>query len=127
MTPANHPKMERHMADQTLTLTLETGDVVIKLRPDLAPGHVARITELASEGFHTACADRQDTSCPTCSALLWPMTMREQRARVRPTLMRRSSATKPMPPLLRPFFRDLQTEGCGGKEGRSVEGPGLLS
>lgn len=39
------------MAD-TLTLTLETGDVVIKLRPDLAPGHVARITELVSEGFY---------------------------------------------------------------------------
>ena len=39
------------MADETLTLTLETGDVVIKLRPDLAPGHVARITELAKEGF----------------------------------------------------------------------------
>ena len=40
------------MADQTLTLTLETGDVVIKLRPDLAPGHVERITELAKEGFY---------------------------------------------------------------------------
>ncbi|QQQ18416.1 peptidylprolyl isomerase [Brevundimonas vitis] len=40
------------MADQTLTFTLDTGDVVIKLRPDLAPGHVARITELASEGFY---------------------------------------------------------------------------
>jgi peptidylprolyl isomerase len=39
------------MAD-TLTLTLDTGDVVIKLRPDLAPGHVARITELAAEGFY---------------------------------------------------------------------------
>jgi peptidylprolyl isomerase len=39
------------MAD-TLTLHLSTGDVVIKLRPDLAPGHVARITELASEGFY---------------------------------------------------------------------------
>lgn len=39
------------MAD-TLTFTLETGDVVIKLRPDLAPGHVARISELASEGFY---------------------------------------------------------------------------
>jgi peptidylprolyl isomerase len=37
---------------QTLTLTLETGDVVIKLRPDLAPGHVAHIAELASEGFY---------------------------------------------------------------------------
>jgi peptidylprolyl isomerase len=40
------------MADQTLTLTLDTGDVVIKLRPDLAPGHVTRITELAGEGFY---------------------------------------------------------------------------
>jgi peptidylprolyl isomerase len=39
------------MAD-TLTLTLDTGDVVIKLRPDLAPGHVARITELVGEGFY---------------------------------------------------------------------------
>ncbi len=40
------------MADQTLTLSLSTGDVVIKLRPDLAPGHVERITELAKEGFY---------------------------------------------------------------------------
>ena len=45
------------MADDKLTLTLDTGegrtgDVVIKLRPDLAPGHVERITELASEGFY---------------------------------------------------------------------------
>ncbi len=44
------------MADELLTLTLDTGsgsgDVVIKLRPDLAPGHVARIKELASEGFY---------------------------------------------------------------------------
>ncbi|MEQ9662250.1 MAG: peptidylprolyl isomerase [Parasphingopyxis sp.] len=39
------------MAD-TLTLTLPAGDVVIKLRPDLAPNHVARITELAEEGFY---------------------------------------------------------------------------
>ena len=39
------------MAD-TLTLTLESGDVVIKLRPDLAPGHVERITELAKDGFY---------------------------------------------------------------------------
>lgn len=39
-------------APHTLTLTLDTGDVVIKLRPDLAPGHVARITELAKEGFY---------------------------------------------------------------------------
>ena len=39
------------MADK-LTFTLESGDVVIKLRPDLAPGHVERITELAQEGFY---------------------------------------------------------------------------
>ena len=39
--------------DNTLTLTLDSGgDVVIKLRPDLAPGHVARIKELAGEGFY---------------------------------------------------------------------------
>ena len=45
------------MTGQTLTLTLDCGDgkggdVVIKLRPDLAPGHVARITELVGEGFY---------------------------------------------------------------------------
>jgi peptidylprolyl isomerase len=39
------------MAD-TIVLTLETGDVTIKLRPDLAPKHVARISELVSEGFY---------------------------------------------------------------------------
>ncbi|MBS0313879.1 MAG: peptidylprolyl isomerase [Proteobacteria bacterium] len=41
------------MAGDTLTLSLDSGgDVVIRLRPDLAPGHVARITELANEGFY---------------------------------------------------------------------------
>ncbi|OQW76349.1 MAG: peptidylprolyl isomerase [Proteobacteria bacterium ST_bin14] len=42
------------MADEfnTLTMTLETGDVIIKLRPDLAPGHVARIAALANTGFY---------------------------------------------------------------------------
>ena len=44
------------MADEFLTLTLDTGegggDVKIKLRPDLAPGHVERIKELATEGFY---------------------------------------------------------------------------
>ena len=42
------------MADANiLTLTLSSGgDVVIKLRPDLAPGHVERIAALAREGFY---------------------------------------------------------------------------
>ena len=42
------------MADaDRLTFNLSSGgDVVIKLRPDLAPGHVKRITELAESGFY---------------------------------------------------------------------------
>ena len=37
----------------TLVLSLDSGgDVTIKLRPDLAPGHVERIRELAEEGFY---------------------------------------------------------------------------
>ena len=39
-------------APSLLTLTLEGGDVAIRLRSDLAPGHVARIAELANEGFY---------------------------------------------------------------------------
>ncbi len=39
-------------AENTLILTLESGAVTIKLRPDLAPGHVDRIKELAREGFY---------------------------------------------------------------------------
>ena len=35
-----------------LVLTLDTGDVRIKLRPDLAPKHVERITALAERGFY---------------------------------------------------------------------------
>jgi len=38
--------------ENTLIMTLESGDVVITLRPDLAPGHVAHIKELAREGFY---------------------------------------------------------------------------
>ena len=37
---------------QSLIMTLPTGEVTIRLRPDLAPGHVARIEELAAEGFY---------------------------------------------------------------------------
>ena len=36
----------------TLIMTLEGGDVVINLRPDLAPGHVDHIKSLAREGFY---------------------------------------------------------------------------
>ena len=35
-----------------VVMTLETGDVRIKLRPDLAPQHVERIATLADEGFY---------------------------------------------------------------------------
>ena len=35
-----------------LNLTLDTGEVEIKLRPDLAPAHVERIGTLANEGFY---------------------------------------------------------------------------
>ena len=42
------------MADQfeTLTMTLDAGAVTIRLRPDLAPGHVERIAELANASFY---------------------------------------------------------------------------
>jgi peptidylprolyl isomerase len=42
------------MADPENTMKLETtkGDVVIEMRPDLAPNHVARIKELVREGFY---------------------------------------------------------------------------
>ncbi|HET7709646.1 MAG TPA: peptidylprolyl isomerase [Sphingomicrobium sp.] len=41
------------MMAERLTLSLSSGgDVVIKLRPDLAPGHVERITDLANSGFY---------------------------------------------------------------------------
>jgi peptidylprolyl isomerase len=41
-------------SDPENTLVLETtkGTVVIAMRPDLAPNHVARIKELAREGFY---------------------------------------------------------------------------
>lgn len=38
--------------DNTIVMETTKGTVVIKLRPDLAPNHVARIKELAQEGFY---------------------------------------------------------------------------
>ena len=38
--------------EDTLVLETSKGQVVIELRPDLAPNHVARIKELAREGFY---------------------------------------------------------------------------
>jgi cyclophilin family peptidyl-prolyl cis-trans isomerase len=45
--------MEDSMADETadtLTMTLDSGDVVIRLRPDLAPGHVRHFIKVARSG-----------------------------------------------------------------------------
>jgi len=39
-------------ADETLIMTLPAGEVTIRLRPDLAPGHVQRIRELSDAGFY---------------------------------------------------------------------------
>ena len=44
-TPAADP-------ENTLIMQLEGGPVTIRLRPDLAPGHVERIKTLAREGFY---------------------------------------------------------------------------
>lgn len=38
--------------ENTLYMQLATGRVVIEMRPDLAPAHVARIRELTREGFY---------------------------------------------------------------------------
>ena len=38
--------------DNTLILDTTKGPVVIEMRPDLAPGHVARIKELVGQGFY---------------------------------------------------------------------------
>jgi peptidylprolyl isomerase len=46
--------MEIAMTDTPTQLLMQTsaGAVTIRLRPDLAPGHVARLVELADRGFY---------------------------------------------------------------------------
>lgn len=48
------PEVNRDLTspDNTLYLDLKDGRVVIQLRPDLAPMHVARIKQLVREGFY---------------------------------------------------------------------------
>jgi peptidylprolyl isomerase len=46
---AQAPKQD---PSNTLVLELKTGPVAIQLRPDLAPQHVARVKQLAKEGFY---------------------------------------------------------------------------
>lgn len=48
---AQTTKKERNLED-TLYLDLKDGRVTIRMRPDLAPNHVARIKELVREGFY---------------------------------------------------------------------------
>jgi peptidylprolyl isomerase len=48
---AQSAKQERAL-ENTLYLDLKDGRVIIKMRPDLAPNHVARIKELVAEGFY---------------------------------------------------------------------------
>ncbi len=38
--------------ENTLVMELRTGNVIIEMRPDLAPNHVARIKELTRQGFY---------------------------------------------------------------------------
>lgn len=42
--------------ENTLYLELKDGRVVIQMRPELAPGHVARIKELVRQGFYDGLA-----------------------------------------------------------------------
>jgi peptidylprolyl isomerase len=48
---AQSAKQERAL-ENTLYLDLKDGRVTIKMRPDLAPNHVARIKDLVREGFY---------------------------------------------------------------------------
>src|SRR5215471_13853128 len=48
--------MAAHDPENTLIMQTTKGKVVIALRPDLAPNHVARIKELARDGFYDGIA-----------------------------------------------------------------------
>lgn len=48
--------LDLNSPDNTLYLDLKDGRVVIQMRPDLAPLHVARIKELARQGFYDGLA-----------------------------------------------------------------------
>ena len=50
--PVPVPSTENLDLENTLYLDLEYGRVVIEMRPDMAPKHVARIKELVREGFY---------------------------------------------------------------------------
>ncbi|WP_404404106.1 peptidylprolyl isomerase [Pelagibacterium halotolerans] len=50
--PGSQANAEAPEGAPIATLELEDGTVTIALRPDLAPEHVARITELANSGFY---------------------------------------------------------------------------
>jgi peptidylprolyl isomerase len=59
------------MSSDTLVLDTTRGRVAIVMRPDLAPGHVARIKELVREGFYDGVAFHRvidgfmaQTGCP---------------------------------------------------------------
>ncbi|WP_191059026.1 peptidylprolyl isomerase [Geminicoccus harenae] len=51
MQPAINGAEARDL-DNTLIIELASGKVTVELRPDLAPAHVARIKELARDGFY---------------------------------------------------------------------------
>jgi hypothetical protein len=59
MGPPTLDRQESYLMSDTLTLSLSTGDVVIRLRPDLAPLHVERITRPREAKAFTT------TSCST--------------------------------------------------------------
>ena len=50
--PQNPDQAAEQDAENTLVLETSKGPVTIAMRPDLAPGHVARIKELVRDGFY---------------------------------------------------------------------------